>query len=159
MAISGRLYSVSFSGVTISAVQDIFTIIPGSSKIVAIQSIALGQITQTTVGSLRIRLRYVPATLTAGSGGSTPTPRPVVVGDAAATATAHANDTTQATSSGTIVDIWNDQWSLLNGFLWANPIGARPPVGAPSTAFVLSLDSAPAAGIVANGTIMFEELP
>jgi hypothetical protein len=159
MAVTGRLYSVSFTAVSISAVQDLFNIISGASKITAIHSVELAQITQTTVGALRLRFRYVPATVTNGSGGGTATPRPFVVGDAAATFTARINDTTQASSSGTIVDIWSDQWNLLNGFLWVPPAVNRPIVVAQSAAFVVSLDVAPGSAITCSGTIVVEELP
>lgn len=159
MAVTGRLYSVSFAGVAITATQDLFTIIPGATKICAIHSFELAQVTKTSVEILRARLRLVPATVTAGSGGSAPTPVPFSSGDAAATFTARANDTTPATSSGTILDLWADQWNLLNGLLWVPPITNRPFVIAPGAAAVLSLGTAPAASITASGTIVVEELP
>ena len=155
MALSGRLYTVSFSNVTVAAAQDLFAIYSGV-KVLGIHSIALGAI-NTTVANLRLRMRYLPATVTAGSGGSTPTPRPQVVGDAAATATAHANDTTQASSAGAY-DLWDDVWNTINGYYSVPTIGGRPFVIGPSAAFVCSLDTAPAS-LVCNGTLTFEELP
>lgn len=159
MAVTGRIYTVSFTAVSISAAQDLFNIIAGSSKVIAIHAIELGQVTQTTIGNLRLRVRYLPATVTNGTGGSSVTPRPINVGDNAATFTARANDTSQATSSTTIVDLWSDQWNLLNGFLWVPPAVNRPFVGAPSGAIVVSLDSSPGSAITASGTITVEELP
>jgi len=159
MAISGRIYSAVFTNVAITAVQDLFALYAGASKIVALQSIELAQITQTTVGNLRLRVRYLPATVTAGSGGSAPTARPFVPGDAAATATVRVNDTTQATTSGTAVDLWSDQWNLLNGYLWVPTTVNRPPVSALSGALIVSLDSAPGSSITCSGSITFEELP
>jgi hypothetical protein len=158
MALTGRLYSAAFSAVTIAAAQDVLAIYPGAGKIVGIQAVTLAQVTGTTVANFRLRLRYLPASVTAGSGGSTPTPRPWVSGDAAANATAHANDTTQATSGSTIEDLWDDVWNSINGFIWVPPIGSRPPVIGLSGAFVLSLDQAPAS-LVCNGSVVFEELP
>ncbi len=159
MAVTGRMYTVSFTAVSISGTQDLFNIIAGSSKVVAVHAIELAQISQTTVGNLRLRVRYLPATVTNGSGGGAATPRPMNVGDNAATFTARINDTTQASSSTTIVDLWSDQWNLLNGFLWVPPAVNRPFVGAPSGAIVVSLDSAPGSAITASGTITVEELP
>jgi hypothetical protein len=159
MAVSGRLYQLGFSNVTVSAVQDLFLLLAGASKIVAIQSVSLGQVTNTAVQNLRVRGRYLPTTVTNGSGGSAGTIGRTNPSDAAATATARTNDTTQASTSGTAVDIFDDVWNTVNGFLWLPPIIGRPPIIGLSGAFVLSLDTAPSAGMVSNGTIVFEELP
>ena len=102
-------------------------------------------------------MRYLPATVTAGSGGSAGTVNKTNPADAAASATARINDTTQAISSGTIVDLWADDWNIINGFLWVPPVPSRPFVIPPAGQFVLSLDSAPAS-IVASGTVWFEEI-
>lgn len=159
MAVSGRLYTVSFSAVSISAVQDLIAIYSGSSKIVGIQSIELSQITQNTVGSLRVRLKFLNTAVTAGSGGSAGVISQLVPGDAAATVTARINDTTQATTTATQVTLWSDQWNLINGMLWVPPNVNRPPMAGLSTALVVSLDTAPGSAIVASGTVTFEELP
>jgi len=159
MAVSGRLYSMSFTAVSISAAQDLLALYAGASKVIAIQSIELSQVTQTTIGSLRWRLRYLPATVTAGSAGSAGTISPLSPGDSAATATGRINDTTQATTSGTAVNIWSDQWNLINGVLWVPPNVNRPPVSALSGALIVSLDLAPGSAITASGTVTFEELP
>jgi hypothetical protein len=158
MAMTGRLYSASFSNVAVSAVQDMLGIYAGV-KVLGIHSVNIGQISQTSVESLRLRLRMLPATVTSGSVGSAVTPRPLVSGDAAATATARANDTTQATSSGTAIDIWDDVWNLVNGYVWMPPVVGRPFIIPPSGAFILSLDSAPAAARTTNASVVFEELP
>jgi hypothetical protein len=158
MAVSGRIYTVGFQNVTISAVQDMISITVGTSKIVAILSVNIGQVTATSVANQRIRLRYLPVTVTAGSGGSAVTPRPFVSGDAAVTVTARQNDTVQATTSGTAVDLWDDQWNVVNGFLWVPPVPSRPPVIGISGAFIVSLDTAPSS-LVTNCSVTLEELP
>ena len=158
MAVSGRIYTMSFQNVTLSAVQDLFNVSAGATKIFALLSVNLGQVTGTAVANCRLRIRYLPSTVTAGSGGSGGTIKPFVSGDAGATITGRVNDTTQATSSGTIVDLWDDQWNIINGFLWVPPVPSRPPVIGLSGALIVSLDTAPAR-IVANGTITVEELP
>lgn len=158
MAISGRIYTMGFQNVTLSAVQDLFNVSAGASKIFAVLSVNIGQITATSVANCRIRLRYLPTVVTAGSGGTAGTLKPFVSGDASVTITGRINDTTQASSSGTIVDIWDDQWNIINGFIWVPPVPSRPPVIGLSGAFIVSLDTAPAS-IVANGSITVEELP
>lgn len=159
MAVSGRPYTLSFQNVTISAVQDLFLVLAGATKILGIQSVTLGQITNTSVQNLRVRGQYLPVTVTNGSGGGAGTIGRYVPGDAAATATARINDTTPATSSGTIVDLFDDVWNTVNGFIWVPPVPGRVPLIGLSGAFRMSLDTAPASGMVSNGTVTFEELP
>ncbi len=158
MAMTGRIYTMAFQNVTLSAVQDALAVYAGSSKIFAVLSVNLGQITGTTVANLRVRLRYLPSTVTSGSGGGAGTLKPFVPGDAAATITGRTNDTTQASTSGTAVDLWDDAWNTINGFLWVPPVPSRPPVIGLSGAFIVSLDTAPSS-IVANGSVTVEELP
>jgi hypothetical protein len=155
MAMNGRQYSVAYAGVTLAAAQDLLALYAGV-KVLGIQRIELGALS-TSIANFRMRLRLLTATVTAGSGGSTPTPRAVVADDAAATATAHANDTTQATSGGSAIDLWDVVWNSVNGYFWEAPAG-RPLIIPPSGAFVLSLDTAPAS-LVSNGSVLFEELP
>jgi hypothetical protein len=152
----GRVYTVGFAGVTVSAVQDLLGVYAGASMAVELHSFSLGQITQTTIGGVRLRLRRLAATVTQGVGGTAPTPALTMPGDAAATATARTNDTTQATTSGTASSI-PDVWNLLNGYLWLPPIDDRPIIK-PSEAFIVSLDTAPASGLVCSGNLTFAEL-
>lgn len=159
MAASGRLYTMGFAGVALAAVQDLLAVYAGATKVLAIQSINLGQITGTTVANLRVRLRYLPTTVTAGSAGSAGVIKPYVPGDVAPTATGRINDTTQATSSGTAVDLWDDVWNTVNGFLWVPPVPNRPPLIGLSGAFILSLDTAPGSALTASGSVVFEEFP
>lgn len=157
MAMSGRIYTLSFQNVTISAAQDLFLAIAGASRYLGVHQFNIGQITGTTVFNARVRLRYLPATVTAGSGGSTPTPVRTNPNDAAATFTAHANDTTQASSSGTAVDLYDDVLNTVNGMSWFAPVPGRPVICGLSGAFVLSLDTA-LASFVTNASITIEEL-
>lgn len=150
-----RVYTAGFNGVSVSAVQDIFSLSSGA-KAIEIHYVKLGQITQTSIGGLRLRLRRLPATFTQGSGGSVVTPAPLITSDVAATVVAHVNDTTQATSTGTIVDM-PDAWDLPFGYLWMPPEVDRPLIG-PSGGFILSLDTVPGTALVANGHIAFAEL-
>lgn len=159
MAMSGRKYTVSFQNVAISAVQDVISLIAGSSKALALHHVNLGQITGVTVSNLRMRLRMLPVTVTNGSGGSAPTPQKTNPSDAAATFTARANDTTQATSSGTAVDLYPDVFNTINGFVWYPPIIGHPPICPISGAFILSLDTAPGSAITCNFAATVEELP
>lgn len=157
MAISGRLYTVTFTNVTISAVQDALCVIAGATRQFGVHQANIGQITGTSVFNARCRLKYLPVTVTNGSGGSTPTPQKTNPNDAAATITAHANDTTQATSSGTAVDVYGDVINTVNGWVWYPPVPGRPPVAGLSGAMVLSIDTA-FSSLVCNGSMTVEEL-
>jgi hypothetical protein len=158
MAVSGRIYTMSVNGVTVSAVQDLLALYAGASKIFGVSSVNIGQVTGTTVANARIRLRYLPTAVTPGSGGSAGTVKPWVSGDAAATITGRINDTTQATTGGTAVDLWDDVWNTVNGFLWVPPMQSRQPVIGISGAFIVSLDTA-LSSFVVNASVTVEELP
>lgn len=151
-----RVYTVGFAGVSVAAVQDLFSLAATAGKAFELHYIKLGQVTQTTIGGLKLRLRRMPATVTVGSGGTVATPGPIITTDVAATVTARTNDTVQATSTGTVVDM-PDTWDLPFGYLWMPPEADRPIIGN-SGAFVLSLDSAPSSAIVCNGHMAFAEL-
>lgn len=152
-----RIYTVSFSGVSVSAVQDLLAVYSGASMAFEVHSIQLGQITQTAVEAVRLSLKRLPVTATTGSGGTAPTPRKISNGDVAATVTARANDTGVATTNGTAVTLLADSFNLVNGYQWIFPPDDRPVCGL-SEAIVLSLDSAPSAARTMSGTMVIEEL-
>ena len=149
-----RVYTIGFNNVTLSAVQDLFGLYTGTGMAIEIHFIKLGQVTQTTIGGLRLRMRHLLATVTSGSGGSVLTPAPALPNDVAATTVARANDTTQASSS-TVKDL-PDTWDLPFGFIWMPPEADRIVIK-PSEAFIVSLDGTPGS-LVANGHMAFAEL-
>lgn len=151
-----RTYSVSFAGVSVSAVQDLIAVYCGASMGIELHGIVIGQITGVSVQNLRISVKRLPATVTAGSGGAAPTPQKMGRGDAAATATAHVNDTTQATTSGTAAVLHADVFNTINGYQFFWPPNDQPTFGL-SEAAILSLDTAPT-GMTMSGTLIFAEL-
>lgn len=158
MAINGRLYTVSFNSLTLTAVSDLFALYSGASKLLAVHSVNIGQVTGATVVAFRLRFRALPPTVTPGSGGAAATPALQLPGDAAATFTARVNDTTQATTTGAAVTLWDDVWNTVQGYYWQSTIAGRPFVIGLSSAFIVSLDQAPSS-FVANGSMVVEELP
>lgn len=150
-----RVYSVQFSGVTASAIQDLIAVYCGASMAVELHGIVIGQITGTSVANLRISVKRLPATVTAGSGGSAATPQKIERGDAAATATARTNDDTQATTSGTAAVLHSDVFNIVNGYQFFWPPDDRPSAGL-NEALVLSLDTAPSS-LVMSGALYFAE--
>ncbi len=103
----GRIYTVTFKNVTISAAQDLVALKGSTGKLCELRRVwvKMNDTTLQTAQGLRLNVKYASATITLGSGGSTPTPRPVDAGDAAASFTCHVNDTTPSTTSGSFVDI------------------------------------------------------
>lgn len=157
MAASGRLYTFGFQNVNLAAVQDVLALFASSTRPCAVHAMNLDQITGTAVTNLRLRIRFLPATVTPGTGGTTSgVVNKTNSNDAAASATCGYNNTGQATSGGTIVDWIPTGWNTVNGFVWNTAIAGRPFWLPISTGLVLSLDTAPSS-LVSNGSMTFEE--
>lgn len=152
-----RMYTVSIDNVSVSAIQDVLAVYAGASRLLRVHAIQMGANGQTTVGNYRIRLRYLPPTVTAGSGGSTATPHPTDPNDAVASFTARSNDTTQATSSGTAYTIFADEFNPINNYYWQAPYREDAPEVLLNAAAVLSLDSITGT-LNVNATMWVEEL-
>lgn len=150
------IFSVPLSDVTVTAVQDVWHLKAGSASPLRILGFSLDQKGLTAVEALNVRARRHTVTVTQGSGGSTPTPVAIAPASASSGITAHANDTTQA-SAGTLTTIFGATWQLLNGLLWL-PTPEFCPLIAPSTGFIVSLDTAPSASMKLSGWIAFEEI-
>ncbi len=151
-----RTYSVRFAAVSVAAVQDLLAVYCGASMGIELHGITIGQITGTTVQNLAVSVKRLPATVTAGTGGSAVTPRRAEVNDATATATARANDTAQATTSGTAETLLSDVFNIVNGYQFFWPPEDRPSFTL-SQAAVLSLDTAPSSSVTMSGTLIFAE--
>ena len=156
MAATGRIYTANFQNVTIAAAQDLFSIVTPAGRVIALLSLNLGQITGAAIANQRVRIQRAASTVV-GSGGATVAGNPWIENDAATTCTIRANDTVQSVASFT--DLWDDQWNILNGFLWMPPTINRPPMIAPSHMFRFSLDGPIASSVVANGSLTYEEFP
>jgi hypothetical protein len=152
------------AGVTISAQQDLFYIKPAADKICIIESIYLGVSgVQANSGDakeelLEVVLLYLPATVTVGSGGSSVTPSPQIINDAAAGFTARINDTSKATSSGTIVSRHPDGWNTRIPYVYMPPPEHRDIV-ANAAAIVFRLNSTPSSSLTVLGEMRVRELP
>lgn len=154
----GRQYTVNFSGVAVSAAQDLVQITGAAGKMMRILKCWFG-VTDVTLASaqgMKLRARFLPATVTVGSGGTTGiTPSKVDPGDAAcSSSTCATNNTTQATTSGTAIVLMADGAHLYQGYLW-QPIAV--PVIGPSEAFVFELLSAQAGTVTLSGGVLLEE--
>lgn len=153
----GRTYSVTFENVAVSAQQDLLEIKGASGKMLRILRIWVASVDSSlpTGQMLPLRARFLPATVTDGSGGSTPTPRRLDAGDSAASFTALANNTSQASSSGTAVVVEENGQHVFSPYDYAFP---RPPVVGPSEAFTFELNGAPSGTIHLSGGALVEEI-
>jgi hypothetical protein len=153
-----RIYKTTFENVTISAVQDIFSLKAGAANGVEIHQIDLSAGGVTAPAEIRLRLKRLPATVTQGSGGTSPTVNAADSGDTkASTATVHANDTTQATTSGTAATLGVWQWNVLLPWQYL-PAPEDRDVCQAAEAWILDIPGAPASTVV-SGTIAWRELP
>jgi hypothetical protein len=155
-----RIYSANFENVAVTAAQDFFEILPADDKPVRILEIHVTQysdVGDAASESLRFRCRRLPATVTSGSGGSSVTPTPLDAADTAFGGTCEANNTTQATTSGTGVVLHAETLNIAVGVHQVWPPGYQPLLRQ-GEAFVAELLAAPADSLSMSGTVLFEEI-
>lgn len=116
-----RVYVGQFDNVAVSAAQDLFAVIATTTpKSVRLLRCVLSSTDTTIPTSQMVRVQIVlftGTTITAGSGGTTPTIQKVDNGDPSATGfTLAANNTTQATTTGTTNIVYDGGFHAFNGF-------------------------------------------
>lgn len=153
----GRIYTVPFAAVAVTAQQDFFEIVAPADSVVLVHDICLTQVSE--VGDAQeegLALLFKSGQTTSGSGGTAPTPIPRELGDAAFGGTAEVNNTTKA-SAGTIVThhAWN--WNIRMPFEKIFTPEARP-VLSPSRRATLELATTPADSITISGFMTIEEI-
>ena len=97
-----RVYTAGVDTVNIgTAVQDIWSLLNSASNGSQVHWLQLTAAGVTSAAQVPLRLKRGTATVTQGSAGTTPAKKPVDDGDTKVSgATLHANDTTQATTTG-----------------------------------------------------------
>lgn len=155
-----RYYDVTFENVSVSAAQDLVQITGATGKMMFICEMWVGCPTTTlpTGQGLRLRARFLPATVTVGSGGTVNiTPSKIDPGDAACSSTTCAtNNTTRATTSGTAIVIYQNGVHLYQGERYRFPDAERPAIG-PSEAFVFELLSTVSGTLTLSGGVRLGE--
>lgn len=155
----GRIYTVSFENVSVSAVQDFLEFTPADDKPIELVGLFLGQAGNSDVGDAAeecLRLKVIRGNTTSGSGGSAPTPRPVKRSDSAAGFAAEVNNTTVATG-GTAVELHCDSFNVRAGFQFWWPMGTEPDCSQGDTSLRVNLVGAPADAITLSGTAYIRE--
>lgn len=156
-----RVFTTGFDNITVgTAVQDIFSILAGASNGVELHYIELNAGGVTNPAEVRLRLkRFSGTTQTAGSAGTAPAMNALDENDSkAATAVVRANDTTQATTTGTNVNLayWN--WNTLLPFQYL-PAPEDRPIIAVSNRLILDLPATAAQSQSVSGIIQWREIP
>lgn len=158
-----RIYTVTFENVSVSAAQDLFEIQPADDKVCYFLGFSLSNVGGTADAGdaqeelLRLNVRRIAATATSGSGGTAPTPRLIAPSGAAAGFTAEVNNTTVATSSGTIEDIHCDGWNVRVPYRYEWQPECRPAF-IQSVFGVVRLVAAPADAVSVSGTLYVGEV-
>ena len=154
----GRVYSVNFENVAVTAAQDFFEISPADDKPVKILGLFLCQ--SSDVGDAAeemLRVQILRGHSTVRSRGSTQTPVPVDPNDPAAGFAAKVNNTTIA-SAGTAVILHSDSFNIRAGIqLFWTPETA-PLANQGNTTIVVRLLANPADSLTMGGTLYVEEL-
>lgn len=154
---NGRVYTVTFSAVSVSAAQDLFELTPADDKPVEIIGIELGQSSDSAdAQDEQLQISIIRGNTTSGSGGSAPTPAPLNPNDTAAGFTAEVNNTTPA-SSGTAVTLHTGCWNVRAGYINWFPEGCRPSASQANTLLRVAM-TAPADAITMSGTLYVREL-
>lgn len=154
----GRLYSLTFSAVAVTAAQDLFELVPATDKPIRIHEIRVGQ--TSDAGDAQdelLQINIIRGYTSSGSGGTaTLTPNALDQNDAACGITnAEINNTTQA-SGGSPVTLLTDAFNVRSGWLYMPTPETRPRIAA-GTRVVVTI-TAPADSLTMSGTIIFEEM-
>ena len=151
----GRMYTASFGGVAVTAIQDLFELNAPSDSVVALHAISVTQSSDAGDSEAEmLRVQISRSTGTSGSGGTTLTARPHNVGDAAFGGTAEANNTTQATTTTVVRE---ETFNVQIGWFY-RPAPEERIILSPGGALVVELPTAPADALTMSGSITFEEI-
>lgn len=153
----GRIYSVSFEGVAVTAAVDVFELAPADDKPLRVHAISISQ--SSDVGDAAeelLRVKVIRGHATSGSGGTATTPRPLNPSDTAAGFTAETNNTTIA-STGTPIDLDAFTFNIRSGGERVYTPEGRIDVSQANTTLVVRLMAAPADSLTLSGNMLVEE--
>lgn len=154
----GRVYSVNFENVAVTAAQDFFEISPADDKPVRLLGLFLSQSTETgDAAEEMMRVKVVRGHSTGGSGGSAQTPVPIDPADTAAGFAAEVNNTTIA-SAGTGLILHSEAFNVRSGLAMFWTPETAPKANQGNTTIVVRLMANPADSVTMNGTLYVEEL-
>lgn len=154
----GKIYTVQFNGVAVTAQQDFFEIVAHAARVAVLLGFGVSQ--STEVGDTQeegLSILVKSGQTTSGSGGSTPTP---VANDPsntiAAGFTCEANNTTKA-GTGTIVTHYAFNWNVRAPLDIILPEEHQIVIPA-SRRFTIELATTPADSIMMSGYAVLKEI-
>lgn len=154
---SGRVYTVSFSEVAITAAVDAIELTPADDKSIEVFGMFWGNSSDFgDAASEIIPFRVIRGHTTSGSGGSTATPRPLNRSDAAAGFTCETNNTTAA-SAGTTVDLHCDAINIQAGYALWLPEGCEWSASQADTTLVIRYTNVPVDSVDTSLTLYVRE--
>ena len=154
----GRVYSVNFENVAVTALQDLVEITPADDHPIKLLGIFLSQ--SSEIGDAQeemLRVQILRGYTASGSGGSAQTPVPIDPGDAAATFAAEVNNTTIA-NTGSPAILHSESFNVRSGLAhyWTPETALKANQG--DTTIAVRLLANPADSVTMNGTLYVEEL-
>jgi len=155
----GRMYSVVFDNVAVTAGQDLFEITPADDKPVLFHGCWLGQ--SSDAGDAQdelLRVAIIRGHTTGGSGGTAVTAPPLQSSAGAGFGGAAKINNTTIASAGTAVTLVADTFNVRAGWVYLPTPEARPGASQANTTIVVRLMAAPADQLAMSGTLIFEEL-
>lgn len=154
----GRMYSVQFENVAVTAVQDFFSFTAADDKPIRLHAVYLSQSTEMGDAAEEfLRVQIGRGHTTAGSVGTAPTSQPLDPSDSASGFTTRANDTTIA-SGGTNNIMHSETFNVRAGLLYLPTPMMQPSTTQAAGLLVVRLVAAPADSITMGGTAYIEEL-
>lgn len=152
-----RVYKITIDGVAVSAVQDLFTLLPATNHPLGILGISVDQSSDYgDAAEELLRYRLIRGCTFPGASGTSATPRPDDPGDSAASFTAYTNMLAIG-SSGSNVDLWSGAFNIRAGLALWFPPEAVPIAHQGNTSLILRLASAPADAITMSATLVVAE--
>ena len=151
-----HIYTVSFTEVTVSALQDLVQMLASSTVPIRIYSVKIGQTSDAGDAEaelLPVQLSRSDMTIN-GSGGSSATPAKHSPGSSAAATVCEINNTTQSTVTTVIV---SDVFNVQAGWVYLPPPEERITI-LPTEGFIVELLVAPDDSLTMSGSVTFEEI-
>lgn len=157
----GRKYSVVFTGVAATTVEDFFELLGAADYVTKLLGFELAQATEIGDAQeemLNISVKRGVGAVTSGSGGSTATPQPMLAADTAFSGTVEINNTTKmVVGSGSIATLFSSAWNIRAPYEKWFPPGLEPQING-AARLVIGLDTtAPLDSITFNGTVWLEQ--
>lgn len=150
----GRMYSVIFEKVAVTAAQDLFEINAPADSSVILHSVYISQDSEEGDAESELVSIIIHRGSTSGSGGTTPTAAPLSLGDSAFGGTVEVNNTTQSTE-GTILHA--DSMNLQLPYIYMPTPETRITIS-PSDRLIIELQDVVADSVTMSGTAVIEEI-